>query len=44
MAQTGQVQQRYRSDLTDEQWVILEPLLPPRNFSLRIAYVVMSAA
>src|SRR5512144_837715 len=29
MAQTGQPRQRYRSDLTDEQWAILAPLLPP---------------
>lgn len=29
MAKQETVRKRYRSDLTDEQWVILEPLLPP---------------
>jgi len=29
MAQTGPPRQRYRSDLTDEQWAIVAPLLPP---------------
>jgi transposase len=29
MANEEQVRKRYRSDLTDEQWVILEPMLPP---------------
>jgi putative transposase len=29
MAKQGQVRQRYLSDLTDEQWVILQPMLPP---------------
>ena len=29
MAKHGQARKRYLSDLTDEQWVILEPLLPP---------------
>src|SRR4029453_11780368 len=29
MAQSGPPRQRYRSDLTDEQWAIVAPLLPP---------------
>jgi putative transposase len=29
MAKQGQARKRYLSDLTDEQWVIMEPLLPP---------------
>ena len=29
MAKQGQARQRYLSDLTDEQWVILKPMLPP---------------
>ena len=29
MANNGQPRQRYRSDLPDEQWGILEPRLPP---------------
>jgi putative transposase len=29
MAKQGQARQPYLSDLTDEQWVILKPLLPP---------------
>jgi putative transposase len=29
MAKQEPARKRYRSDLTDEQWVILEPLLPP---------------
>jgi len=29
MAKREQVRKRYPSDLTDEQWGILEPLLPP---------------
>jgi len=29
MANEEQVRKRYRSDLTDEHWVILEPMLPP---------------
>jgi len=29
MAKQGTARKRYRSDLTDEQWGILEPLLPP---------------
>jgi putative transposase len=29
MAKQETVRKRYRSDVTDEQWVILEPLLPP---------------
>ena len=29
MANEKQVRQQYRSDLSDEQWVILEPMLPP---------------
>jgi putative transposase len=29
MAQSGQPRQRYRSDLTDEPWAIVAPLLPP---------------
>jgi transposase len=32
MAKREQVRKRYLSDLTDEQWVILEPRLPsPRT-------------
>ena len=32
MAKHGQARKRYLSDLTDEQWGILEPLLPlPRT-------------
>ena len=32
MEKQGQARKRYRSDLTDEQWVILEPMLPlPRT-------------
>jgi len=29
MAKHGQPRKRYLSDLTDEQWGILEPMLPP---------------
>jgi transposase len=29
MAKQGQARKRYLSDLTDEQWVILKPMLPP---------------
>jgi len=29
MAKQEQARKRYRSDLTDEQWVILQPMLPP---------------
>ena len=29
MAKQEAARKRYRSDLTDEQWGILEPLLPP---------------
>jgi putative transposase len=29
MAKREQVRKRYLSDLTDEQWVILKPMLPP---------------
>ncbi len=29
MTKQGQARERYLSDLTDEQWGILEPLLPP---------------
>jgi transposase len=32
MVKQGQGRKRYRSDLTDEQWVILKPRLPsPRT-------------
>jgi putative transposase len=29
MVQAGQVRKKYPSDLTDEQWAIVEPLIPP---------------
>jgi transposase len=29
MVQEGQVRKKYPSDLTDEQWAIVEPMLPP---------------
>ncbi|MBI3247400.1 MAG: transposase, partial [Deltaproteobacteria bacterium] len=29
MAKQGQARKRYLSDLTDEQWGILQPLVPP---------------
>ena len=29
MVQEGQVRKKYPSDLTDEQWAIVEPLIPP---------------
>ncbi|MDX6410241.1 MAG: hypothetical protein QOE13_3312 [Gaiellaceae bacterium] len=29
MAKQEQARQRYLSDLTDEPWVILQPMLPP---------------
>ena len=35
MVQEGQVRKKYPSDLTDEQWAIVEPLLPPAKQSSR---------
>jgi putative transposase len=35
MVQEGQVRKKYPSDLTDEQWAIVEPLIPPAKQSLR---------
>src|SRR5262244_2635451 len=35
MVQGGQVRMRYPSDLTDEQWAIVEPLIPPAKQSPR---------
>src|SRR5919206_3943155 len=35
MVQEGQVRKKYPSDLTDEQWAIVEPLLPPAKQSPR---------
>ena len=33
MVQEGQVRKKYPSDLTDEQWAIMEPLIPPAKQS-----------
>jgi transposase len=35
MVQEGQVRKKYPSDLTDEQWAIVEPLIPPAKQSPR---------
>ena len=35
MVQAGQVRKKYPSDLTDEQWAIVEPLIPPAKQSPR---------
>src|SRR5262247_3432740 len=35
MVQTGQRRKQYPSDLTDEQWAIVEPLIPPDKRSPR---------
>src|SRR5438132_9207039 len=35
MVQAGQVRKKYPSDLTDEQWAIVEPLIPPAKRSPR---------
>jgi putative transposase len=35
MVQEGQVRKKYPSDLTDEQWAIVEPLIPPAKPSPR---------
>jgi putative transposase len=35
MVQGGQVRKKYPSDLTDEQWAIVEPLIPPAKRSSR---------
>src|SRR5215470_15310141 len=35
MVQTGQRRKQYPSDLTDEQWAIVEPLIPPAKHSPR---------
>ena len=35
MVQTGQRRKQYPSDLTDEQWAIVEPLIPPAKRSPR---------
>jgi transposase len=33
MVQEGQVRKKYPSDLTDEQWTIVAPLIPPAKQS-----------
>ena len=35
MVQEGQVRKKYPSDLTDEQWAIMEPMIPPAKQSPR---------
>src|SRR5262249_57222098 len=35
MVQEGQVRKKYPSDLTDEQWAIVAPLIPPPKSSPR---------
>ena len=35
MVQGGQIRKKYPSDLTDEQWAIVEPLIPPAKRSPR---------
>src|SRR5215468_250145 len=35
MVQTGQRRKQYPSDLTDEQWAIVAPLIPPAKRSPR---------
>src|SRR5262252_782562 len=35
MVQAGQIRKKYPSDLTDEQWAIVEPLIPPPKSSPR---------
>jgi len=35
MGQEGQTRKKYPSDLTDEQWAIVEPLIPPAKQSPR---------
>jgi putative transposase len=35
MGQGGQIRKKYPSDLTDEQWAIVEPLIPPAKRSPR---------
>jgi putative transposase len=35
MGQEGQVRKKYPSDLTDEQWAIVAPLIPPAKQSPR---------
>src|SRR6516162_8254842 len=35
MVQAGQIRKKYPSDLTDEQWAIMEPLIPPPKSSPR---------
>src|SRR5918911_1849422 len=35
MVQAGQIRQKYPSDLTDEPWAIVEPLIPPAKRSPR---------
>ena len=35
MVQQGQVRKKYPSDLTDEQWAIVEPMIPPAKPSPR---------
>ena len=35
MVQEGQGRKKYPSDLTDEQWAIVEPLIPPAKQSPR---------
>jgi putative transposase len=35
MLEDGQARKRYLSDLTDEQWAIVGPMLPPAKQSIR---------
>jgi putative transposase len=35
MLEDGQSRKRYPSDLTDEQWAIVGPMLPPAKQSIR---------
>jgi len=38
MVQEGQGRKKYPSDLTDEQWAIVAPLIPPRAFGDSYAF------
>jgi transposase len=35
MVQEGQIRKKYPSELTDEQWAIVAPLIPPAKRSPR---------
>ena len=35
MVQEGQIRKKYPSDLTDAQWAIMEPMIPPAKQSPR---------